>query len=44
MKDTAFKDINKKLRYQSATMFSGNSNIYAVYKNRRAYPNYLIKY
>ena len=44
MKDTEFKDKINKIRYESSTMFSGGSQIYAVYKNRRAYPLYLIKY
>ena len=44
MKDTDFKDTVNKIRYESSTMFSNGSQIYAVYKNRRAYPLYLIKY
>ena len=44
MKDTDFKDTLNKIRYESSTMFSNGSQIYAVYKNRRAYPLYLIKY
>ena len=44
MKDTEFKDAVNKIRYESSTMFSNGSQIYAVYKNRRAYPLYLIKY
>ena len=44
MIDTEFKDAVNKIRYESSTMFSNGSQIYAVYKNRRAYPLYLIKY
>ena len=44
MKDTDFKDKVNKIRYESSTMFTNGSQIYAVYKNRRAYPLYLIKY
>ena len=44
MRDTEFKDTKNKIRYESSTMFTNNSQIYTVYKNRRAYPLYLIKY
>ena len=44
MKDTAFKNKDKKIRFESATTFTHGSIIYTVYKNRRAYPHYLIKY
>ena len=44
MKDTGYKDEEKKLRYESSTIYVNGSQIYAVYKNRRAYPLYLIKY
>ena len=43
-KDTPFKDEQKKLRYESMTDFLEGSNIYVVYKSKRAYPLYLIKY
>lgn len=44
MKDTDFRDKVNKIRYESSTTYTNNSTIYAVYKNRRAYPTYLIKY
>ena len=44
MKDTDYKNKEKKIRYESSTTFTNGSTIYAVYKNRRAYPMYLIKY
>ena len=44
MKDTDYKDAVNKIRYESSTTFTNKSQIYAVYKNRRAYPLYLIKY
>lgn len=44
IKDTLFKDNVKKLRYESMTDYLNNSNIFVVYKSRRAYPLYLIKY
>lgn len=43
-RDTEYKDTHKKIRYESATTFTNGSVIYTVYKNRRAYPNYLITY
>ena len=44
MKDTDYKNKDKKIRYESSTTFTAGSDVYAVYKNRRAYPSYLIKY
>lgn len=44
IKDTSYRDTAKKIRYESMTDFLVNSNIYVVYKSRRAYPMYLIKY
>ena len=44
IRDTGFKNKSKGLRYESMTDFLQGSNIYVVYKNRRAYPLYLIKY
>lgn len=44
MKDTDYKDPHKKIRYESSTIYVNGSRIYAVYKNRRAYPQYLIRY
>jgi hypothetical protein len=44
MKNTDFKDNIKKIRYESSTIDIDGSVIYAVYKNRRAYPNYLIRF
>jgi len=38
------KDPIKRIRYESMTDFLSGSNVFVVYKNRRAYPNYLIKY
>ena len=43
-KDTDYKDLKNKIRYESTTTFLNGSKIYAVYKNRRAYPLYLITY
>ena len=44
IKDTSFRDKDKKVRFESMTDFLNNSNIYVVYKSRRAYPSYLIRY
>lgn len=44
IRDTDFKDQVKKIKYESMTDFYDGSNIYVVYKNRRAYPLYLIKF
>lgn len=44
MRDTAYKDNVNRIRYESSTTFTNNSDIFAVYKNRRAYPHYLIRY
>ena len=44
IRDTEFKDQVKKIRYESMTDFLQGSNIFVVYKNRRAYPLYEIKY
>lgn len=43
-RDTDFKDTVNKIRYESMTEFLNGSNVFVVYKNRRAYPSYLIKY
>lgn len=44
IKDTAYKDPLNKIKYESMTDYLNNSNIFVVYKSRRAYPLYLIKY
>ena len=44
IKDTNIKDTVKKIKYESNTAFLQGSNVYVVYKNRRAYPLYLITY
>lgn len=44
IKDTTYRDVNNKIKYESMTDFLQNSNIFVVYKSRRAYPLYLIKY
>jgi len=44
IRDTSFKNQAKGLRYESMTDFLQGSNVFVVYKNRRAYPLYLIKY
>ena len=44
IKDTHYRDATKKVRYESMTDYLNNSNVYVVYKSRRAYPLYLIKY
>ena len=44
MRETNFKNKEKKLRFESSTAFTNGSTIYTVYKNRRAYYSYLIKY
>ena len=44
MRDTDYKDPVEKIRYESSTTFTNGSTIYTVYKNRRAYPMYLITY
>ena len=44
IRDTDFKDTVKRIRYESMTDFLQGSNVYVVYKNRRAYPLYLIKF
>lgn len=44
IKDTAYRDPTNKIKFESMTDFLNNSNIFVVYKSRRAYPLYLIKY
>lgn len=44
MRDTDFKNVAQRIRFESSTTFTNGSVIYAVYKNRRAYPEYLIRY
>ncbi len=44
IRDTTFKDPVKRIKYESMTDFLQGSNVFVVYKNRRAYPLYLIKY
>lgn len=44
IKDTSLKNLQEKIKYESMTDFLNNSNIFVVYKSRRAYPLYLIKY
>ena len=44
IKDTGYKNEAQQLRYESMTDFLDNSNVYVVYKGKRAYPLYLIKY
>lgn len=43
-RDTYFKDEVNRIRYESMTAFLNGSNVFVVYKNRRAYPSYLIKF
>lgn len=43
-KDTDFKNIGERIRYESTTAVLQGSNIFVVYKNRRAYPLYLIRF
>jgi len=43
-RDTEFKDPVNRIKYESMTAFLQGSNVFVVYKNRRAYPLYLIKY
>lgn len=44
IRDTGYKNQAKGIRYESMTDFLQGSNVFVVYKNRRAYPLYLIKY
>ena len=44
IKDTGYKDPVNKIKYESMTDYLNNSNIFVVYKSRRAYPLYLIKF
>lgn len=44
IRDTEYKDAVKRIKYESMTDFLQGSNVFVVYKNRRAYPLYLIKY
>ena len=44
IKDTSYRDVKSKIRYESMMSYLNNSNVYVVYKSRRAYPLYLIKY
>ena len=44
IRDTDYKDAVKRIKYESMTDFLQGSNVFVVYKNRRAYPLYLIKY
>lgn len=44
VKDTNVKDAVKGLKYESMKGKHSVSDIYVVYKNKRAYPAYLIKY
>jgi hypothetical protein len=40
--DTKYRDEVNKIKYESIHSFYENSDIYIVYKSRRAYPEYLI--
>lgn len=42
MIDTEFRDPVNKIKYESVKSNLKNSDIYIVYKSRRAYPEYLI--
>lgn len=44
IRDTSYKDPVNKIKYESMTDYLEGSHIYVVYKSRRAYPLYLIKY
>ncbi len=44
VKDTGVKDKIRRLKYESMKGEHAYSDIYVVYKNKRAYPAYLIKY
>jgi hypothetical protein len=44
VKDTELKDKAKGLRYESMLGKHPISDIYVVYKDKRAYPAYLIKF
>ena len=44
MKDTKIKDPVKNIKYESSTTFTHGSDIYAVYRSKRAYPHYLIQF
>ncbi len=44
VKDTSVKDPIRKLKFESMKGKHSISDIYVVYKNKRAYPAYLIKY
>jgi hypothetical protein len=44
VKDTSMKDKIRGLKYESMKGKHEVSDIYVVYKNKRAYPAYLMKY
>ena len=44
IRDTNFRDNVKQIRYESIMSNYGGSDIYIIYKSRRAYPEYLIEY
>lgn len=38
IKDTAYRDVVKKIKYESIMSVYPNTDVYIVYKSRRAYP------
>lgn len=44
IKDTRYRDQKKKIKYESITSRYSNTDVYVVYKSRRAYPEYLIEF
>ena len=44
IKDTSYRDKLQRIKYESIKSHYSKSDIYIVYKSRRAYPEYLIEY
>lgn len=44
IKDTSIRDVQNGIKYESIKSNYGGSDIYIIYKSRRAYPEYVIEY
>jgi hypothetical protein len=44
MIDTGFRDSVNRIKYESVKSHLQGSDVYIVYKSRRAYPEYVIEY
>lgn len=44
LKDTSCRDLANGIKYESIKSNYSGSDIYIIYKSRRAYPEYVIEY